>query len=77
MGTQIWINIIAYAVSIGVIYGGLSARIKALEKKMDKHNGIVEKTYKNEECLKSIKDIELPNIKEDLKILKGIMYHAE
>lgn len=43
--TQFWIQIIAYAISIGVIYGGISTRLKVLEKKVDRHNHLVERMY--------------------------------
>lgn len=43
--TQFWIQIIAYAISIGVIYGGISTRLKVLEKKVDCHNHLVERMY--------------------------------
>lgn len=43
MTTQLWIQIIAYGVSIGVLYGALSTRLKELEKKVDRHNHLVER----------------------------------
>lgn len=54
MSTQFWIQIVAYAVSIGVIYGGISARLKVLEKKVDCHNHLVERMYKVENRVKNL-----------------------
>ena len=48
MSESLWIQIIAYAVSIGCVYGGISARLKSLEKKVDKHNNVIERMYKAE-----------------------------
>jgi hypothetical protein len=48
MNTQFWIQIVVYAVSIGCIYGGIAARLKTLEKKVDKHNNLVERMYRVE-----------------------------
>lgn len=42
------LNIIAYGVSIGVLYGGIKAKIDNLEKKVDLHNHLVERMYKAE-----------------------------
>ena len=67
MNTQLWIQIIVYAVGIGVLYGNFSTKLKSLEKKMDKHNGLVEKTYKAESDIK--------HIQEDICELKGVAYH--
>lgn len=52
MSTQFWIQILAYAVSIGCLYGGISTRLKVLEKKVDCHNHLVERMYKVESRLK-------------------------
>lgn len=51
MTTQFWIQIIAYAVSIGCLYGALSTRLRVLEKKVDCHNHLVERMYKVENRL--------------------------
>lgn len=48
MTTQLWIQIIAYAVSIGCLYGAISTRLKVLEKKVDIHNHLVDRMYKAE-----------------------------
>ena len=45
MNIAFWIQIVAYAVSIGVMYGGISTRLKVLEKKVDCHNHLVERMY--------------------------------
>lgn len=43
MDTQFWVQMIAYGISVGCIYGGVAARLKSLEKKVDKHNHLVER----------------------------------
>lgn len=45
---QLWIQILAYAVSVGCLYGALSTRLKVLEKKVDVHNHLVERMYRVE-----------------------------
>ena len=35
------VQIAIYIMTIGIVYGGLSQRLKELEKKMDKHNGLM------------------------------------
>jgi hypothetical protein len=39
---ELFLQIAAYVGSAGVVYGGLSARLKELEKKMDRHNGLMQ-----------------------------------
>lgn len=56
MTTQFWIQIIAYAVSIGCLYGALSTRLKVLEKKVDIHNHLVERMYNVEAKLKVMEE---------------------
>lgn len=48
MNTQLWVELVAYAVSVGCLYGALSTRLKVLEKKVDIHNHLVERMYKAE-----------------------------
>lgn len=48
MTTQLWVELVAYAVSVGCLYGALSTRLKVLEKKVDIHNHLVERMYKVE-----------------------------
>ena len=43
-----WLTIIAYAVSIGALYGGLTNRLKHLENKVDTHNHLVKRMYEVE-----------------------------
>lgn len=56
MTTQFWIQIIAYAVSIGCLYGALSTRLKVLEKKVDIHNHLVERMYNVEAKLRVMEE---------------------
>ncbi|MGM9567976.1 MAG: hypothetical protein ACI4QO_00855 [Clostridia bacterium] len=48
MTSQLWIQIVAYAVSIGCLYGAISTRLRELEKKVDRHNHLVERMYRAE-----------------------------
>lgn len=56
MTTQFWIQIVAYAVSVGCLYGALSTRLRVLEKKVDIHNHLVERMYKVEAELRRMED---------------------
>lgn len=53
LSTEFWIQMIITVGTLGVTFGGVLTRIKSLEKKMDKHNNIVERLAKVEECTKS------------------------
>ena len=57
MTTQLWIQIIAYAVSIGCLYGAISARLKVLEKKVDIHNHLVDRMYKAENKIELLEEV--------------------
>lgn len=52
MSTEFWIGMViqlaVYGAGIGVIYGSIKTRLNYLEKKIDKHNQVVERTYKLE-----------------------------
>ncbi|MGI5874040.1 MAG: hypothetical protein ACOX8R_05200 [Bacillota bacterium] len=48
MISELWVQITAYAVSVGCLYGALSTRLKELEKKVDVHNHLVERMYRAE-----------------------------
>ncbi|MEG1012285.1 MAG: hypothetical protein RSD27_11340 [Ruthenibacterium sp.] len=48
-----WVQMFVYAVSFGIFYGATTTRLKALETKMDKHNSVMERTFKLEESCKS------------------------
>lgn len=53
MGNEFWIGLliqlVVYGVSIGVIYGTVKTRLNYIEKKLDKHNNVVERVYKLEQ----------------------------
>lgn len=51
--TEFWIQMIITIGTLAATFGGILARIKSLEKKMDKHNSIVERLTRTEECAKS------------------------
>ena len=57
MTTQLWIQIIAYAVSIGCLYGAISTRLRILEKKVDIHNHLVDRMYKPESKMGVLEEI--------------------
>ena len=40
-----WVQMVVYAVSFGVVYGSFRERLKAMDKKLEKHNRLVERTY--------------------------------
>ena len=42
------INIVIYLLGLAAVWGSIQQRVKTLEKKMDKHNCLVEKVYKLE-----------------------------
>jgi hypothetical protein len=43
MSTEFWVQMVIYAISIGSFAGVVLTKLAYLEKKMDKHNGLVEK----------------------------------
>ncbi|MFA9375745.1 MAG: hypothetical protein ACERKZ_03215 [Lachnotalea sp.] len=49
MSNEFWIGLViqmvAYGVSIGTIYGIITTRLKYIEQKVDKHNNVVERVY--------------------------------
>ena len=51
--SEFWVMLITYGVSIGVMYGQITTRLKYLEQKMDKHNSVMERTAVLERDLKS------------------------
>lgn len=50
--TEFWIQMIIYALSLGVAFGTIQVRLKYLEKKMDKHNNLVERMTAVEQSAK-------------------------
>lgn len=50
--TEFWIGLIiqlgATIAGVGVMYGTIKTRLNYLEKKLDKHNNVVERMYKAE-----------------------------
>ena len=43
MTTEFWVQLLIYAISIGSFAGVVLTKLAYLEKKMDKHNSLVEK----------------------------------
>ncbi len=63
MATQIIISLISFLGSALATFGGIFAsskltayRIEQLEKKQDKHNAVIERTYRLEEIVKTQED---------------------
>lgn len=56
MTTQLWVELVAYAISVGCLYGALSTRLKVLEKKVDLHNHLVERMYRAEMKIKLMEE---------------------
>lgn len=48
MTTEFWIQMVIYAVTIGSFAGTTLTRLKNLERKMDKHNCMIERLAKVE-----------------------------
>jgi len=53
MTTEFWVQMIVYALSMGSFAGTILTRIRFLEKKMDKHNGLLERMVTVEQSAKS------------------------
>lgn len=48
----------------------IEMRISALEKKVDKHNQVIDRTYELEKC-KAVIEERLQNIEEDIDLIKS------
>lgn len=48
MNTEFWIQMIVYGVTFGTAIGVLKTKLKYIEDKLDKHNSVIERTYKLE-----------------------------
>lgn len=69
MSTEIAVSVITLIGTILTVYGGnkLTAyRIEQLEKRVNKHNNLIERTFKIEERLTRDEE-QIKNIKEDLE----------
>jgi hypothetical protein len=53
MSTEFWVQIVVYAVSLGSFGGVVLTRLSYLEKKMDKHNNLIERMSCVEQSTKS------------------------
>lgn len=53
MSTEFWIQMVVYAVSLGSFGGMVVTKLNALEKKQDKHNGLIERMVAVEQSTKS------------------------
>lgn len=56
MNTQLLVELAAYALSVGCLYGALSTRLKVLEKKVDIHNHLVDRMYRAEMNIKLVEE---------------------
>lgn len=50
------ITIATMLISIGSVYGALSTKITMLTKQVEKHNSVIERTFRLEEKVEGIKD---------------------
>lgn len=50
---EFWIQMVVYGVSIGSLAGTILTRLKQIEKKQDKHNGLIERMVAVEQSCKS------------------------
>lgn len=69
------ITILAYAISIGTMYGKLLTEIKSLRRDVEKHNGVIDRQYHLEtefERDKAELKGEIENLSNKMKI-----YHHE
>ena len=53
LSAEFWIQILIYAISIGSLGGAIITRLSYLEKKQDKHNGLIERMTVVEQSSKS------------------------
>lgn len=58
-------DIVVYLISLAAVWGSLLWRVSALEKKQDKHNNMIERTYKLEG--------KITEIEHDIKDIKGVL----
>ncbi|MEG0615466.1 MAG: hypothetical protein RR540_06890 [Oscillospiraceae bacterium] len=58
MTTEFWIQMIVYAVTFGVSAGIIKTKLKYIEEKLDKHNNLVERTYKIESDIAVLKSLD-------------------
>ena len=49
--TSFWVQILVYAVTFAATWGSVTQRLKMLEQKVDKHNSVVERTFRLEKDL--------------------------
>ena len=53
MATEFWVQMIVYAISLGSFGGVVLTKLNNLEKKQDKHNGLIERMVVVEQSCKS------------------------
>ena len=53
LSTEFWVQMVVYGISIGSLAGTILARLKQIEKKQDKHNGLIERMVAVEQSCKS------------------------
>ena len=56
MSTEFWIQMICYGVTFGTFAGVVKTKLKYIEEKLDKHNNLVERTYKLEKDVALLND---------------------
>ena len=53
LSTEFWVQMVVYGISIGSLAGTILTRLKQIEKKQDKHNGLIERMVAVEQSCKS------------------------
>ena len=48
MSTEFWVQMLIYGATLGTAVGAILTRLKYMEKKIDKHNGLIDRMYKAE-----------------------------
>ena len=66
INTSTMIQVFIYLITFGITWGSITARLKSLEQKVEKHNSVVERTFRLEESTKSAHH-RIDELREELK----------
>jgi len=76
MSTEFWVGLIVsllvYGVSFGIFYGTVMTKLAMIEKKQDKHNYLIERTYKTEKKV-DVQEEQIKVINHRIADLEGLM----
>lgn len=56
LSIEFWIQLLVYGVSFGTFVGVVKTKLSYIEKKLDKHNNLVERMYSLEKDMAIIKE---------------------